>query len=109
MVRARSGQPVQLTAVSGAHRGREWRIDVGSEALIGRSASCAVVIDDDSEISSKNSVLSSEGGLLFVDDLGSTNGTAINGSPIKGRRRVSDGDLILVGRTELRLTILKKS
>jgi len=109
MVRARSGQPVQLTAVSGAHRGREWRIDVGREALIGRSASCAVVIDDDSEISSKNSVLSSEGGLLFVDDLGSTNGTAINGSPIKGRRRVSDGDLILVGRTELRLTILKKS
>jgi hypothetical protein len=101
--------PVQLTAVSGAHRGREWRVEVGTESVIGRAGSCAVVIDDDSEISSKNSVLSAEGGLLFVDDLGSTNGTAINGSPIKGRRRVSDGDLILVGRTELRLTILKKS
>lgn len=109
MPKSRPGMPIQLTAVSGAHRGREWRTEVGTEAVIGRAASCAVVIDDDSEISSKNSVLSAEGGLLFVDDLGSTNGTAINGSPIKGRRRVSDGDLILVGRTELRLTILKKS
>jgi VWFA-related protein len=108
LLKDRPSIPVQLTAVSGAHRGREWRTDVGAETVIGRSASCAVVIDDDSEISSKNSVLSAEGGLLFVDDLGSTNGTAINGSPIKGRRRVSDGDLILVGRTELRLTILKK-
>lgn len=108
MPKLRPSLPIQLTAVSGAHRGREWRTEVDTETVIGRSASCAVVIDDDSEISSKNSVLSAEGGLLFVDDLGSTNGTAINGSPIKGRRRVSDGDLILVGRTELRLTVLKK-
>ncbi len=105
----RPGIRVQLTAVSGGHRGREWRVEVGAETVIGRAASCDVVIDDDSEISSQNSVLSAEGGLLFVDDLGSTNGTAINGSPIQGRRRVSDGDLILVGRTELRLTVLKKS
>jgi len=103
----RPGMLVQLTAVSGAHRGREWRVEIGAETMIGRAASCAVIIDDDSEISFKNSVLSAEGGLLFVDDLGSTNGTAINGSPIKGRRRIADGDLILVGRTELRLTILK--
>jgi len=105
--RPRPGLAIQLTAVSGAQRGREWRTEVGAETVIGRSASCAVVIDDDSEISAKNSVLSAEGGLLFIDDLGSTNGTAINGSPIKSRRRVSDGDLILVGRTELRLTVLK--
>ena len=105
----RPGILVQLTAVTGGHRGREWRVEVGAETVIGRAARCAVVIDDDSEISSQNSVLSAEGGLLFVDDLGSTNGTAINGSPIKGRRRVSDGDLILVGRTELRLTVLKNS
>jgi len=107
MAKTRPGLPIQLTAVSGAQPGRVWRAEVGAETVIGRSASCAVVIDDDSEISSRNSVLSTEGGLLFVDDLGSTNGTAINGSPIKSRRRVSDGDLILVGRTELRLTILK--
>jgi len=99
------GIPIRLTAVSGAQRGREWLTEVGTETVIGRSPRCAVVIDDDSEISSRNSVLSAEGGLLFVDDLDSTNGTFVNGSPIAGRRRVGDGDLILVGRTELRLTL----
>lgn len=109
MPKARPGIPIRLTAVSGAQRGREWLTEVGTETLIGRSPQCAVVIDDDSEVSSRNSVLSAEGGLLFVDDLGATNGTSVNGSPIIGRRRVSDGDLILVGRTELRLTLLKSA
>jgi VWFA-related protein len=104
-----SGISIRLTAVSGTQHGREWLAEVGAETVIGRSPRCAVVIDDDSEVSSRNSVLSAEGGLLFVDDLGSTNGTAVNGSPIAGRRRVGDGDLILVGRTELRLTVPKRA
>ncbi len=104
----RPGIPIQLTAVSGTQRGREWLAEVGTETVIGRSINCAVVIDDDSEVSSRHTVLSAAGGLLFVDDLGSTNGTAINGTPINGRRRVSDGDLILVGRTELRLTFPRR-
>jgi hypothetical protein len=104
-----SGIPIRLTAVSGTQHGREWLAEVGTETVIGRSPHCAVVIDDDSEVSSRNSVLSSDGGLLFVDDLGSTNGTAVNGSPIVGRRRVGDGDLILVGRTELRLSVTKNA
>lgn len=103
------GIPIRLTAVSGAQRGREWLTEVGTETVIGRSPRCAVVIDDDSEISSRNSILSAEGGLLFVDDLDSTNGTSVNGSPIAGRCRVGDGDLILVGRTELRLTLTNRS
>ncbi len=104
---SRPGIPLRLTAVSGSHHGREWLTEVGVETIIGRSAQCDVVIDDDSEVSSRNSVLSYEGGLLFVEDLGSKNGTSINGSPITGRRRVGDGDLILVGRTELRITFVK--
>lgn len=104
---SRPGIPLRLTAVSGSHHGREWLTEVGAKTIIGRTDQCHVVIDDDSEVSSRNSVLSSEGGLLFVEDLGSKNGTSINGSPITGRRRVGDGDLILVGRTELRLTFVK--
>ena len=109
MPKPRPGIPIRLTVVAGMQRGREWLIEVGAETIIGRSPHCAVVIDDDSEISSRNSVLSAKGGLLFIDDLGSTNGTSVNGSPISGLRRVGENDLILVGRTELRLTFAKKS
>lgn len=109
MPEALLGVPIKLTAVSGTQRGREWLTEIGTETVIGRSLNCAVVIDDDSEVSSHNSVMSAEGGLLFVDDLGSTNGTSVNGSPITGRRRVDEGDLILVGRTELRLTLPKRA
>ena len=103
----RPGIALRLTAVSGTQRGREWLVQVGRQTLMGRSPQCAVVIDDDSEISSRHSVLSAEGGLLLVSDLGSTNGTSLNGSPISGQRRVADGDLILLGRTELRLNVIK--
>lgn len=109
MPKYRPGIPIRLTAVAGTQRGREWLTEVGAETVIGRSPHCAVVIDNDSEISSRNSALSAKGGLLFVDDLGSTNGTSVNGSPICGPRRVGENDLILVGRTELRLTFAKKS
>ena len=109
MPKVQPGFPIQLTAVCGAQRGRQWLTEVATETVIGRAANCAVVIDDDSEVSSRNSVLSTDGGLLFVEDLGSTNGTSVNGTAIAGRRRVGDGDLILVGRTELRLTLPKRS
>lgn len=106
LLKSKPGIPIKLTAVSGAQRGREWLAEVDAETVIGRAPGCGVVIDDDSEVSSRNSVLSAEGGLLFVDDLGATNGTSVNGSPIKGKRRIADSDLILVGRTELRLTLV---
>lgn len=109
MPEVRSGIPIKLTAVSGAHIGREWLAEVGAGTVIGRSINCAVVIDDDDEVSTRNSALSAAGGLLFVEDLGSTNGTSVNGTPITVRTRVGDGDLILVGRTELRLTLPERA
>lgn len=97
------GIPILLTVVSGLQRGQSWRIEVGEEAVIGRSPHCAVVIEDDSEISGRHCALSSLGGLLFIHDLGSTNGTIVNGAAFSGRRRLDAGDMLLVGRTELRL------
>ena len=47
-----------------------------------------------------------QSGRLFLKDLGSTNGTLVNGVPIQGLYPVDDGDRILLGKTELRLAIL---
>jgi pSer/pThr/pTyr-binding forkhead associated (FHA) protein len=44
-----------------------------------------------------------ENGLVLVRDLGSRNGTLVNGVPIRTVHRLEDGDVILVGDTELRV------
>jgi pSer/pThr/pTyr-binding forkhead associated (FHA) protein len=40
---------------------------------------------------------------VWIVDLGSTNGTYVNGQPVSGRERLEEGDLVRVGETELRI------
>jgi len=83
-------------------------VEVTDETVLGRSINCDVVIEDDDEASSRHCFLSCENGTVFVQDMGSTNGTLVNGVPILVRHALVDGDLILVGRTEVRITIGKE-
>jgi pSer/pThr/pTyr-binding forkhead associated (FHA) protein len=39
----------------------------------------------------------------MIEDLGSTNGTQVNGVPIQAPYALADGDLIGLGRSELRV------
>ena len=60
---------------------RRRRVAVGSEALvIGRLPECDVVLAD-SNVSRRHAELRRKGDGVFVTDLGSTNGTKVNGSP----------------------------
>jgi len=56
----------------------------------------------DARLSSQHACISREGGAFFVDDLGSRNGTRVNGSRISSRALLADGDIIEVGHTILR-------
>ena len=77
------------------------RITVGDDPLtIGRMADCDVVLTDDS-VSRRHAELRRQGSEIFVVDLGSTNGTRVNGTGIR-ERRLTDGDEITVGATSLR-------
>jgi pSer/pThr/pTyr-binding forkhead associated (FHA) protein len=40
---------------------------------------------------------------MWVEDLGSTNGTFVNGSKIEARTRLRSGDVLRIGQTELRV------
>jgi pSer/pThr/pTyr-binding forkhead associated (FHA) protein len=44
-------------------------------------------------------------GALWVEDMRSTNGTFLNGVALDGTYRLKDGDLILLGGTELRVSL----
>jgi pSer/pThr/pTyr-binding forkhead associated (FHA) protein len=73
---------------------------VGSDAVvIGRLPECEVVLSD-SNVSRRHAELRRKGDGIFVTDLGSTNGTRVNGAPIR-EQLLASGDEISVGSTRL--------
>ncbi|HWL41830.1 MAG TPA: DUF3662 and FHA domain-containing protein [Ilumatobacter sp.] len=69
--------------------------------LIGRLADCTVVITD-GNTSRHHAVIQRAGSGFVVSDLGSTNGTYVNGQRLVADHRLTDGDTITVGTVALR-------
>ena len=67
---------------------------------IGRDPSNQIVIGDDAYASRFHAWVTYEDGHFFVEDLGSTNGTLLNGSPLTRRRPLMTGDKLRVGRSD---------
>jgi len=69
--------------------------------VVGRSRECDVRVDD-GNASRRHFELVQDGPTTWVvADLGSTNGTEVNGKRVSGRKRLDDGDRITIGGTEL--------
>ena len=69
---------------------------------IGRDASNGLVLDDD-QASRRHARVSAQGDHAMVEDLGSSNGTYLNGQPIEGDRTLRPGDRLRVGLTVFEL------
>ena len=77
------------------------RVTLGAEVVtIGRSTSCQVVLDD-ANVSRMHAEVRPSGIGWMIADMNSTNGTRVNGSPIR-ERPLADGDEITVGSSKLR-------
>jgi pSer/pThr/pTyr-binding forkhead associated (FHA) protein len=74
----------------------------GTEAVLGRALDCAVRIPS-SSVSRRHCRLSLEDGQLTVADLGSVNGTFLNGELIVGTAAVHEGDELRVGPVTFRV------
>jgi len=71
------------------------------EVIIGRSSDLDMVLVEDM-VSRKHAKISTQGGQVIIQDLGSTNGTFVNGEKIK-RVRLREGDRILIGTSIIKL------
>jgi hypothetical protein len=71
-------------------------------ATIGRDVNNAVVVEDQF-VSAEHAILTFRGRAWYVEDLESTNGTFVNGSPVDGVAPLGFGDVVQVGQVWLRL------
>jgi pSer/pThr/pTyr-binding forkhead associated (FHA) protein len=71
-------------------------------ATIGRDVNNAVVVEDQF-VSAEHAILTFRGRAWYVEDLESTNGTFVNGSPVDGVAPLGFGDVVQVGQVRLRL------
>jgi pSer/pThr/pTyr-binding forkhead associated (FHA) protein len=74
---------------------------VAEELTIGRAAGCTVSITDDTFISQLHARVFVQNGEVFVEDLGSTNGSYLNGQKLARPMPLSKGDRLQIGATVL--------
>ena len=81
----------------------ETRFEIGDgETSVGRATSSTIVLRSDDYASGRHAQLTRHGGLLYVEDLGSTNGTFVNGRKTVGATPIRHGDTVRVGSTTFR-------
>jgi pSer/pThr/pTyr-binding forkhead associated (FHA) protein len=93
------GEPVvpyaYLVVLTGPARGMTLVVDT-LPVEIGRSPETELVLPDDT-VSRRHAVLRGDRSAIEVEDLGSSNGTSINGNPMAGALTLLDGDLVTFG------------
>ena len=70
---------------------------------IGRGGQNDLVLDGDEFASARHARIEARGDGVWVQDLDSTNGTFLNGARVVGAERMSPGDVLRVGETDLRV------
>lgn len=90
-----------LRFISGKYQGGEFPLRSGREIVIGRSSELDMVLVEDM-VSRRHARLSMNGTRVTIEDLGSTNGTFVNGEKVQ-QAELKVGDRILIGTSILKL------
>jgi pSer/pThr/pTyr-binding forkhead associated (FHA) protein len=75
-----------------------------SEISIGRAPTCDIVLNDDQMVSRRHAIIRRQGNVVTAVDLGSSNGTLVNGSEIHDSTQLKDGDRVTIGDHDLMFT-----
>jgi hypothetical protein len=95
------GQPRVLTITNGPETGTAAQL-AGGMIMIGRGADCQLMLNDDYVSTRHARVVAGENG-VYIEDLGSTNGTYVNGMRISAPTTITLQDTVRIGKTVLKL------
>ncbi|MCZ6805394.1 MAG: DUF4388 domain-containing protein [Deltaproteobacteria bacterium] len=93
--------PLALRFISGKYQGGEFPLPDDGEIIIGRSSELDMVLVEDM-VSRRHAKISVEAGDIFLEDLGSTNGSFVNGEKVT-RTKLAEGDRILIGTSIIKV------
>jgi FHA domain len=97
----RAGVAPRLVVVAAMGHEPGTAFDVGAGATMGRTDSAEIRVDDPFA-SSAHARIFSRGDFMYVEDMGSTNGTYLNGRQLRTGERLKVGDLVRIGDSEYR-------
>lgn len=98
---------IELIVTGTTASGEKFTANVSDRLVLGRNTGQAsLIIPGDGTISGRHCELIFSRGKLFVADLQSTNGTMVNGVPVRGEFPLNDGDRLMLGKTEMRVRIV---
>ena len=95
------GEPRVLVVTQGSQTGQSAALADGV-IMIGRGADCQIILDDDYVSTRHARVVSGENG-IYVEDMGSTNGSYVNGQRITAPTTITMSDTVRIGKTILKL------
>jgi dipeptidyl aminopeptidase/acylaminoacyl peptidase len=102
VIAAGEGYPARLTFESGPFAGRIVALP-DQMVSVGRAPDNDIVVGDPAT-SGRHGRIEVRGGAFWISDLGSTNGTQVNGEPVI-EKQLNHGDLIAIGQNTIRFTL----
>jgi hypothetical protein len=94
-----------LRFISGKYQGGEFPLRPHREIIIGRSSDLDMVLVEDM-VSRKHAKITTDDAVVTIQDLGSTNGTFVNGEKVR-KAELKDGDRILIGTSIIKMVFVE--
>jgi pSer/pThr/pTyr-binding forkhead associated (FHA) protein len=98
-----ASRAVRLTVLASPALQPGATVEIATALHVGRGAENGLRLEDDDFVSSRHARFEPRPDGLWVEDVGSTNGTYVNGARVTSARLLHSGDVVRIGQTDLQV------